>query len=260
MTFANCNDHNIHYQWEPGDDPRTLVFINSLGTDLRIWDSVVAGLKGGYSILRFDKRGHGLSEVKGESCAMEDYASDILALTNLLDIDKFIPVGLSIGGMITLSMVGQHPERLEKMVLSNTGPKVGTDESWNGRITQVKKAGISSISSQIVERWFSSQFKDQNPGEFAGYRIMLEQTTDQGYVNACGALRDADYWDLVDKIEIPSLCIGGSEDLATPPELLESMHSKLIRSEIKVIDGVAHLPCLEKPQLVTDIIENFIRN
>ena len=71
MAFANCNDHNIHYQWQPGEGSKTLVFINSLGTDFRIWDDVVTGLNGRYSILRFDKRGHGLSEVKDESYAIE---------------------------------------------------------------------------------------------------------------------------------------------------------------------------------------------
>ena len=61
MTFTNINGNNIHYQYLDNQDDRTFIFINSLGTDFRIWDGVVDILKYHGNILRFDKAGHGLS-------------------------------------------------------------------------------------------------------------------------------------------------------------------------------------------------------
>ena len=100
MKFININGHNIHYKYLKSSAARTFVFINSLGTDFRIWDGVIENLRNHGSILCFDKCGHGLSETSQNPLTISDYVADLVALLDALEIEKCIFIGLSIGGII----------------------------------------------------------------------------------------------------------------------------------------------------------------
>ena len=100
MTFTNINGNNIHYQYLDNQEDKTFIFINSLGTDFRIWDGVVDILKHHGNILRFDKAGHGLSTLNNPNCEIENYAEAVIGLMDYLNIQKAVIVGLSIGGII----------------------------------------------------------------------------------------------------------------------------------------------------------------
>ena len=87
----------LHYKWIDYKKPLTFLFINSLGTDFRIWDEVVAQLKDYGNVLLFDKRGHGLSDVVEATNGLDDFADDAEALLNKFNAGKFVVVGLSVG-------------------------------------------------------------------------------------------------------------------------------------------------------------------
>jgi pimeloyl-ACP methyl ester carboxylesterase len=127
MTFTNINGNNIHFQYLDNQDDRTFIFINSLGTDFRIWDGVVDILKHHGNILRFDKVGHGLSSdlrfddirFTGHQSNIENFANDVLGLMDFLHIQKAVMVGLSIGGIIAQYLAIHHSERIERLILGS---------------------------------------------------------------------------------------------------------------------------------------------
>ena len=256
MNFIKINGIVHHYEYRNAHRETTFVFINSLGTDFRIWDGVVADLASYGNVLRYDKQGHGLSEVAPRSYAIADYAADVVGLMDSLGIEKAVVVGLSIGGIIGQYLAIYHADRLEKLILSNTAPKIGTDDSWNTRINKVKTDGIASITEGVMSVWFSKNFHKNRDDELTGYKTMLERTPTDGYLSACKALKTNDLTDKIATIQTPTLCFAGSVDGSTPPDLVKSMADKIPNARFVLIDGVGHIPCVETPQyLAREIIE-----
>jgi len=258
MDLINCNGISIHYQWINSNKDSTFVFINSLVTDFRIWDDVAKSLQPYGNILRFDKRGHGLSDVVVDTRGLDDYTMDVLTILEKLSIHKCIAVGLSIGGMIAQIMAHKTTGLIEKLILCDTRFKIGTRQLWDERIETVSKSSLSSISNSVMQRWFSEDFRNSEPYRVAGYRNMLERTPAIGYIRACEAIRDADLTDIARQIKIPTLCVVGSEDKSTTPEEVKSLSELIVDSRYEVIDRSAHIPCVDNPAVLNKLIIDFI--
>src|ERR1051326_8116217 len=112
MSFISCNDHVIHYSYRNNNSDQTFLFINSLGTDFRIWDEVANDLSAFGNILLYDKRGHGLSDLAKPKNGLHDYANDVYCLLEKLSIQNCTVVGISVGGMIAPILAHEHPERI----------------------------------------------------------------------------------------------------------------------------------------------------
>ena len=258
MNFITINGRTLHYQYLKSDATRTFVFINSLGTDFRIWDGVVDLLKPHGAILRFDKPGHGLSALPETPLTISDYVADVLGMMDALHIDQCVLVGLSIGGIIGQRFALSHPDRIEKLVLSNTAPQIGTADGWNERIQTVRQQGMEAVSEGVLARWFPAHFQQTHPAELAGYRQMLEQTTRVGYSRACEAIRDEDLTAQIPQIDRPTLCIGGTDDGSTPPDMVRAMADAIPGSRLELIDGAGHIPCAQMPEIVARLVFDFV--
>ena len=265
MNFINLNGITIHYRYLPcpplasGDGGKTFLFINSLGTDFRIWDGVVDVLKDFGNILLFDKRGHGLSDVAENTNNLDDFADEVLALLQSLSINRCIPVGLSVGGMIAQILAHRSPEKIEKLVLCDTHFKIGNEQIWNDRIALVKKKGLAAVSDGVMQRWFSSTFRSEKSVRVAGYKNMLECTPVLGYIKTCEAIRDADLTEIAKQIKIPALCVVGSEDKSTLPEEVKNLADLIEGSVFKIIEGSGHIPCVDNPEALSKLIIDFIK-
>lgn len=260
MNFININGQTLHYQYLKSNSARTFVFVNSLGTDFRIWDGVVDRLKPYGSILRFDKPGHGLSDLPTTARTITDYMHDAVGLMDALHIDRCVLVGLSIGGIIAQRFALTYPERIEKLVLSNTGPKIGNADGWNERIQTVTERGMEAIVEGVLARWFPLPFQQAQPAELSGYRRMVAQTAPVGYNRACEAIRDEDLTDQIHQITIPTLCLGGTDDLSTPPDMVQAMALQIPGARYELIDGAGHIPCAQMPETVAWLLLDFINS
>jgi len=259
MAFGLFNHQVLHFRDENPRQPRTIVFANSLGTDLRIWDEVVACFVGDFRTLRYDLRGHGLSEAPPAPYAIDDLAADLAALLDAREIRSAILVGLSVGGMIAQSLAARRPDLVHLLVLCDTAHKIGTPEMWNARIEAIRKGGMSAIADGLMERWFSAEFRQTRSADLAGYRNMLVRTPAEGYIGTCAALRDADLTEPSRRLTQPTLCLVGEEDRSTPPELVQAMSALIQSSSFGSIPRAGHLPCIEQPRSLAGRIEPFIR-
>lgn len=258
MAFASVNGVLLHYDDRGPRERPTIVFSNSLGTDFRIWDATVAGLGERFRTIRYDKRGHGLSEAPSGPYRMEDHIGDLAALLGHCDVDRAIVVGLSIGGMIAQGLAATRPDLVSALVLCDTGHKIGEAELWNSRIHAVETVGIESIADQIMTRWFSPAYRDPANAAFAGYRNMLTRTPAAGYAGTCAAIRDADFTASTAALTLPTLCVVGDHDGATTVELVRELASLIPGSRFEVIAGAGHLPCLEQPEALVKLIDGFL--
>ncbi len=258
MTFTKNNQNiTLHYSFSNLGHKNTIVFINSLGTDMRIWNGLIPFLSKNFNLLFSDKRGHGLSSTSDGDVSIDDYADDIIAIMDKCKIESAYVVGLSIGGLITYSLASRYPTRFKKLIFSNTGAKIGNEEAWSNRITQIKQQGIASISNDIIKRWVSPHFIKHNPDDTKGCVTMLEHISNLGYIQACEAIKNANYNNVIDSIKHPVMFIGGSDDAGTTPEFVKDNATKLHAESTHILDNVGHLPCIESPKKVAQLISDF---
>jgi 3-oxoadipate enol-lactonase len=259
MRFVKANGLVIHYRDQGQRDRPPLVFINSLGTDFRIWSEVAEILAPDFRIITYDKRGHGLSESGPDQNDVADYARDLAALLDQVGVGPATIVGLSIGGLIAQEFYRHHSDRVAGLVLCDTAAKIGTDEIWDQRIAQVERAGIESLADSVLARWFTADFRSRRSAELAGMRVMLTRTPRRGYLAACGALKRADLRPYAGRIAAPTLCLVGDQDGSTPVALVKETASLIPGSRFEIIEGAGHLPNVERPEIVAKLLVEHAR-
>nr|WP_188826455.1 3-oxoadipate enol-lactonase [Brucella endophytica] len=259
MLFAEINDIVLHYDLRSGGKEKpVLVFINSLGTDFRIWNDVRARLGYDFTTLVYDKRGHGLSDIGETPYTIELLAQDLIALLEKLSIRRAVLCGLSVGGLIAQGVYTARPDLVAGLVLSNTAHKIGTAEMWNARIDTIMEYGLASILDATMPRWFTADYRKPDNAAYRGYRNMFVRQPLDGYAATCAALRDADFTDAAKRIAIPVLCIAGDQDGATPSALVQELASLISGVRFAEIPGSGHIPCVEQPDAYTALLRDFL--
>lgn len=259
MAFARVNGIVLHYQvLGPADGP-VLAFINSLGSDLRIWQEVVPAFTERFRVVLYDKRGHGLSDAPPAPYTIDDHTDDLLALLDHLHIDKVSLVGLSVGGMIAQRMTVRVPDRVQSITLCCTAAKIGTAELWADRIGAVEAGGIEPIADNVLQRWFTPLFHGTRADDLAGWRNMLVRTPAHGYAGTCAAIRDADLRPDAGRIAVPTLCVAGDQDGSTPPDVVKATAELIPGAQFALIEGAGHIPCVEKPAELSGLIMQHLQ-
>lgn len=257
LTFATVNGAAIHYSLRRIPGRPTILFINSLGTDFRIWQPVIDRLGDKFGYLLSDKRGHGLSELGSAPQTIETYAEDLVALMDHADLGRVIICGLSIGGLIAHALFASRPDLIQRLIFCDTASKIGTADMWNGRIAAANGPGIASFSEGVMEKWFTPDFHRNRAAELVGYKSMLDRQSPAGYAAACAAIRDADFSAIAKKIDVPALVVVGDQDGSTPPALVEGLARSIAGARFEVIAGAAHIPCVEQPEVLARLIREF---
>ena len=259
MAFARIKDIVLHYRLSGREGAPVLALVNSLGTDARIWDDVIALLADRYHILSYDKRGHGLSDAPPGDYALDDHVDDLAGLLDHLGMAELALGGVSVGGLIAQQFAIRHPQRLKALVLCDTAPKVGDAASWNARIETVRGQGMAAIADLVMDRWFSPGFQQQHPDELALWRNLFLRSDPQGYAATCATLRDTDLTARIGTIATPTLVVAGEADRSTPPELVRSCATAIAGARFETMPGVGHIPSIEQPAALAALIEGFLK-
>ncbi|QDI76941.1 MULTISPECIES: 3-oxoadipate enol-lactonase [Leisingera] len=257
MQIADLGDVQLHYRIDGDPDGAPIVFANSLGTDLRVWDAVVDRLPAGLRIIRYDKRGHGLSSCPPSPYSMGALVRDAERLLDHLQVRDCMFVGLSIGGMIAQGLAVKRLDQIRALVLSNTAAKIGTAEMWKERVQTVQSDGIEALAEAVMERWFARGFR-ATP-ELQLWRNMLVQQSRDGYAGCCAAIAGTDFYTPTSGLRLPCLGIAGSEDGSTPPDLVRETVDLIPGSQFHLIRRAGHIPCVEQPEEYAARLTAFLR-
>lgn len=258
MQVAQINSIRLHHAVSGDPDGIPVVFANSLGTDFRIWDRVLPLLPAGLRVLRYDMRGHGLSDAPEGDYFMGDLVADAAGLMDALGFKDAVFVGLSIGGVVAQGLAVERPDLVRAAVLSNTAAKIGTEASWGSRIATVRAEGIEAIADKVMELWFSPAFHAARADELALWRHMLTRTPVAGYLGCCAAMAHTDLRDSTPGIRQPVLAIGGDRDGSTPPDLVRETAETIPGARFELIRGAGHIPCVEQPEAVARLLTGFL--
>lgn len=254
MNITSSTGVRLACQIDGPDDAPTLVLVNSLGTNLHMWDQQVALLHQRLRIVRYDNRGHGASGAPPGPYTLEQLGLDLLSIFETLHIEQAYLCGLSLGGMLALWFSLAHPERVKGAVFANTAARIGSTAIWDARIEAVRAGGMSAIQEAVLARFLSAGYRRSHPAETASIFQMVGTTPPEGYIGACQALRDGDLRAAVAGIQLPSLIIGGELDESTPPAQALELQQAIQGSELVILPGVAHLSNVELPEVFSQSI------
>jgi len=225
----------IHWRGEGPPDGPALLFSNSLGSDLDLWRPQIEAVRG-YRVIRYDTRGHGRSQGTS-SWTLDTLGADAIAVLDSAEVERADFVGISLGGMTGMWLGVHAPDRVGKLVLANTGAKIGTADTWNQRISAVQTEGLAAIADSVLARWFTPGFAASHPDVVARIRQTLVTTPPSGYIACCEALREADLRNEIAAIRSPVLVVTGTHDLSTPPALGEFVRTRVEGAQL------VELPC-----------------
>jgi 3-oxoadipate enol-lactonase len=257
MAFAELRDLRMHYEIAGPEGAPVVVFSHPLGTDSSMWDGQVVDFAKKFRVVRYDKRGHGKSSSPAGPCTIEQMGHDAIALLDYLKLERVHYCGLSIGGQTGMWLGVNAPERLNKLVLSNTAVKIGSPDVWNTRIETVTKNGMKAVAGTVVERWFTLGYRAESPEEVSRIQQILEGANVEGYSACCAAVRDFDFREKVGGIRTPTLVIAGKHDPATPAADTRWIAEQIAGSKFVELNA-SHLSNIEARERFTAEVRQFL--
>lgn len=224
-----------------------IVFSNSLGSSLEMWDPQAAYFSKEYRVIRYDVRGHGETGATPGPYNLAQLAQDALRIMDGLHIHKAHWVGCSMGGMVGQWLLTHNRDRIGRAVLGNTAAFMGPPATdWNARIRTALSKGMDPIAEAMKLRWFTKAFNESNPAEVTRVTDMVRQASPAGYAGCCAAIRDMDQRESIKGIANPVLVLIGDQDPATTPAMGEIMARNIPGAQKVVIAG-AHISNCENP-------------
>jgi 3-oxoadipate enol-lactonase/4-carboxymuconolactone decarboxylase len=245
----------VHHRLAGPEDAPVLMFANSLGTTLEMWDDQVVALEDRYRVLRFDMRGHGRSPAPLGPYTVDELADDVLALLDRLGLQRVMFCGLSLGGAVGMTIAARAPERLDRLVLCCTALEFGPASQWHDRAATARSEGMDAIAPAGIERWFTPAAPADTRARFAA---MLRSQPPDGYAACCEAIAQLDLRGRLTGVRVPTLTIAGDDDPVTPPAKLEAIRAEIAGARDAVIPGARHIANAEHPAFFTNVLAGFL--
>ncbi|TQM93877.1 3-oxoadipate enol-lactonase [Roseinatronobacter monicus] len=257
MPRADLGHIQLHVRDDGPRDGLPVVFSNALGTDLRMWDALLPHLAPGLRVIRYDRRGHGLSDVPQTPYSMGQLVRDTEALLDHLNIRACVFVGLSLGGMVAQGLAVKRPDLIRALVLSNTAARIGTAQMWRDRAAVARTQGLSALVDATMARWFTASFR-ASP-DLALWRDMFLATPVEGWAGCAEAIAGTDFYSTTAGLKLPTLGIAGERDGSTPSDLVRETVDLVAGSEFALLRRAGHLPHVEHPAAYAEIFNRFLK-
>jgi 3-oxoadipate enol-lactonase len=250
-TF-NCRIDGDHGPW--------VMLSHGLATDMTMWDELTEALKDHCRVLRYDARGHGASAAPAGDYTLDMLVMDAVGILDAAGVEKTHFAGLSMGGMIGLGMLINHPKRMKSAVIADSRHTTQLEftEAWLERADVVRKGGIEAIVQSTVSRWSSAGLAERNPAAIARMETMIRRTSANGYCGCAAALARLNYGSRLGEINVPTLVVCGSEDHGAPPENTRQMHAMIKGSRFLEIKQAGHISNIEQPKMFNDAVRSFL--
>ncbi|CAN5141774.1 3-oxoadipate enol-lactonase [soil metagenome] len=259
MSHVDAGGLRVHYSLAGPEHAPVLMLAHSLGTGLAMWEPQMVSFERWFRVLRYDTRGHGETAVTPGPYNIEQLGRDAVALLDVLEIGRAHVCGISMGGLVGMWLGIHRPERIDRLVLSNTLGAIGRRDSWDERISDALdgNGGMARIASTVSESSFTRGFGRDRPAAVSSIRSMIAKTEPHGYAACCAALRDADQRDCLSQITAPTLVIGGRHDDTTPASDSRWTADQIVDSRYLELEA-SHLSNIEAAVSFTPAVLEFL--
>lgn len=257
MPFVDRDGVRLYWRTDGEVDKPALLLLNSIGVDMGLWDRVIPYLSPRFRLLRMDTRGHGASDAPAGDYSLDELSADALSVLDAAGVQRAAVCGVSLGGMIAMTLALAAPERAQALVLACASAQMDP-AAWHARLDTVRVGGTAAIADMAMERFFSERFRRREPGVVATTRAGLLGMSAGGYAGCCAAIRDMDLAGRLGGISAPTLVISGDQDVSTPfDEHGGRIAASIAGAEVASLD-TGHLPCLEAPAAFAGAVEDFL--
>jgi 3-oxoadipate enol-lactonase/4-carboxymuconolactone decarboxylase len=257
MPFAETEGRRLYWKLEGEGDRPPLLLLNSIGTDMGLWDPVIPYLLRHFQLLRMDTRGHGASDAGEGDYSLSGLASDAIAVMDAAAVDVVFVAGVSLGGMVAMELALRAPARVSALALICTSATM--DQTvWADRVKKVRSGGTGAIADLAMSRFLSADFARSHAPVAQSVRRGLLEMDDEGYAGAGAAIRDMDLIDRISGIAARTMVIAGASDVSTPFEGNADRIVKAIPDAELVMLDCAHLAPLEAPGSLAAALIRFL--
>ena len=260
MPTIKLNNCNYYYEIH-GSGIETLVLSHGLLWSGKMFYKQINYFKSKYTVITYDHRGQGKSEVTGGSYNMDQLYEDAIALLDYLKLKNVHFGGLSMGGFVAMRLAARRPDLVKSLILMETSSEAEPNKfKYTILNTIVKFFGVKAVARPVMKIMFGAKFlndpkRKEERREWENE--LLKNPKNIRYAVSSVVDRNAISNELKN-ITCPTLILVGTHDTATPPEKSEFIHSKIKRSTLTYIDGGGHTACIEEPEKYNREIEHFL--
>ncbi|PWW02385.1 3-oxoadipate enol-lactonase [Paenibacillus cellulosilyticus] len=260
-SFTTIDGVRIVYRIDGSSDKPILMLANSIATTMNMWDGQIAEFSKHFRVLRYDYRGHGGSDTPDGPYSFDRLGRDVIELLDVLHIEQVHFLGLSLGGVVGQWLGIYAPERVDRLVLSNTSSYLGPYEQWQGQITSVLQPdNLPQVADTFIKNWFPPHMLESENALVDSFRQMVLFTRPQGIAGSWAAIRDMDMRRTVSLIDSPTLVIAGQYDTVTLPSHGELIADTVPNASLVLMPSV-HLPNIEYPdQFLRTVLAFLLSN
>jgi pimeloyl-ACP methyl ester carboxylesterase len=242
MPKADVNGISLHYEVEGSGPP--LLLISGLGLNRLVWTFVKPFFTDDFTVITFDNRGTGESDVPEGPYTMDQLGDDTAALVEHLGLGPVRAVGWSMGGCVLQSMLIHHPEALERAILLSTLPSyTPIQHLWLDGLLELRKAGADPVVlSAIGAPWgFTAKALFDHDAARAVFEIEDPLPTSyEGYAAQAQGIRTYDALSDLHKATTPTLVLVGAEDVLTPPFQSVQIAERIPGAQLQVLPRGGH--------------------
>jgi 3-oxoadipate enol-lactonase len=258
-SLATGDGARLAYRIDGSSDRPTLLLANSIATTLHMWDGQIAELSRRFRVVRYDMRGHGASSVPPGAYSIDRFGRDVIELLDALRIERTHFLGLSLGGSVGQWLGIHAPERIDRLILSNTSSYLGPAGQWDQLIAATLQApDMSASAAMFMRNWFPSHMLEPEDPVVAKFRSMVLATDPRGLAGAFALVRDTDMRRTIALIDRPTLVIAGEHDAVTTASHGRAIAGTIPGAQLRVLSTV-HMPNVERPAEYLETVLHFLR-
>jgi 3-oxoadipate enol-lactonase len=258
--LAEVNGTRLFY--EEAGKGRNLVLVHGGLVDSRLWDDQFAAFAKHYRVIRYDLRGFGRS---GYPTASFSHVEDLYALLKFLKVERCSLVGLSLGSMIAADFTLEHPEMVERLVLTAPGLR-GPQAQRNERARAVYKLAETEGRDKAIDAWMENDFFATGKQNDSRYEERMRAMLRDNY-KTWGPTPTQFVWnwpkqptaERLQEIKAPTLIIVGDKDAPSILANAEVYQSRIPGARKAVITNVSHHLVMEKPKEYNRLVLGFLK-
>jgi pimeloyl-ACP methyl ester carboxylesterase len=234
-----------------GSGDMAVVFLHSFGGSNRHWESQFAHLRERHHVVAFDFRGHGKSELPDDkNYSAEALASDLSAIVDSLELERFILVGHSMGGVAAITYAGQHPERVAGLVMVGTPGK--TPEEQADKIIESLE---SPAYQKVMDDYMRRLLVNAKPEVDSLVTREFNNISREASIAIIKAMFAFDPLPSFQHYDGQKLIITTSGEATQP----NTLHKLVPEVDYKTIDGTSHWVHLDKPDEFNKLLDEFLK-